>query len=98
MASEQIRLNQEQMKERSRQYRAAAETVNGVISNMDRLLGQLQSEWEGASSEAYTARYLELKPSFQKAEALIVEIADALNAAADYLSNADDAVARTMKG
>ena len=83
MASEQIRLNQEQMKERSRQYRAEAETVNGVISNMDRLLGQLQSEWEGASSEAYTARYLELKPSFQKAEALIVEIADALNAAAD---------------
>ena len=83
MASEQIRLNQEQMKERSRQYRAEAETVNGVISNMDRLLGQLQSEWEGASSEAYTARYLDIKPSFQKAQALIVEIADALNAAAD---------------
>ena len=43
----QIRITPDQMRERANQYRAEADTVNGVINKMDSLLQQLQSEWEG---------------------------------------------------
>ena len=48
----QIRITPDQMRERANQYRAEADTVNGVINKMDSLLQQLQGEWEGAASEA----------------------------------------------
>ena len=48
----QIRITPDQMRTRANEYRTEAETVNGVIQKMDSLLGQLQSEWEGAASES----------------------------------------------
>lgn len=38
----QIRITPDQMRERANQYRAEADTVNGVINKMDSLLQQLQ--------------------------------------------------------
>ena len=37
----QIRITPDQMRERATQYRAEADTVNGVIGKMDSLLQQL---------------------------------------------------------
>ena len=48
----QIRITPDQMRTRSTQYRNEADTVNGVISKLDSLLQQLQSEWEGEASSA----------------------------------------------
>lgn len=93
MANGQIRISPDQMRERAGQYRVEADTVNGVISKMDSLLQQLQSEWEGASSEAYAARYQELRPGFTKAEELIREIAAALDSTAKIIENADEDIA-----
>ena len=70
-----------------------ADTVNAVISKMDSLLQQLQSEWEGASSESYAARYQELKPGFVKAEELIREIATALDSTAKIIEETDADIA-----
>ena len=67
----QIRMTPDVMRQRANEYRTQGEAVNEVISKMDQLLGQLQSEWEGNASEAYAARYQELKPGFQKASELI---------------------------
>lgn len=55
----QIRITPDQMRERANQYRAEADTVNGVINKMASLLQQLQSEWEGAASVSYATRYAE---------------------------------------
>lgn len=85
----QIRITPDQMRERANQYRNEAEVVNGVIGKMDSLLQQLQSEWEGASSESYAARYQELKPGFMKAEELIREIASSLDATAKIVEETD---------
>lgn len=93
MANGQIRISPEQMRERAGQYRVEADTVNGVISKMDSLLQQLQSEWEGASSESYVARYQELKPGFVKAEELIREIATALDSTAKIIEETDADIA-----
>lgn len=94
----QIRITPDQMRERAKQYRVEADTVNGVINKMDSLLQQLQDEWEGASSESYAVRYQELKPGFMKAEELIREIAAALDATAKIVEETDIEIANQFKG
>ncbi len=94
----QIRITPDQMRERAGQYRNEADTVNGVISNMDTLLSNLQSEWEGQASESYAARYEELKPGFQKAEELIREIAAALDSTASIVETTDSDIAAQFQG
>lgn len=94
----QIRISPEQMRGRAKQYRNEADAVNSVISKMDTLLKELQSEWEGSSSEAYAARYQELKPSFVKAEGLIREIASALDSTANIIEQTDADIANQYRG
>ncbi|MCD7804392.1 MAG: WXG100 family type VII secretion target [Oscillospiraceae bacterium] len=94
----QIRITPDQMRTRAGEYRTEADTVNGVISKMDSLLEQLQSEWEGSSSESYAARYQELKPGFMSAEELIREIAAALEATATILEETDSSIASQFRG
>ena len=84
------------MRERANQYRKEADAVNGVIKKMDTLLSQLQSEWEGASSEAYAARYKDLKPGFIAAEELIREIAGVLDGTARSMENIDANIASKL--
>ena len=93
----QIRITPDQMRERANQYRAEADNVNGVIGKMDTLLQNLQSEWEGAASESYAARYQELKPGFMKAEELIREIATALDATAKIVEETDTSIANQFR-
>lgn len=92
MAS-QIRITPDQMRGRAGEYRAEAGKVGEVITKMDSLLKALQSEWEGAASESYTNRYLELKPGFVKAQQLIDEIAQALDATANIVEETDSDIA-----
>lgn len=94
----QIRMTPDMMRSRATEYRTEADTVNGVISKMDTLLSNLMSEWEGASSEAYSARYQELKPAFVKAEDLIREIASALDSTANIVEETDSNIASQFRG
>lgn len=89
----QIRITPDQMRDRATQYRKEADTVSGVISQMDSLLQSLMGEWEGSASESYAARYQELKPGFMKAEELIREIASALDATAKIVEETDTRIA-----
>ncbi len=93
----QIRITPDQMRERAVQYRSEADKVNGVIAQMDSLLQQLQSEWEGSASESYAARYQELKPGFMKAEELIREIAAALDSTAKIVEETDASIASQFR-
>lgn len=96
MAS-QIRMTPDVMRERANQYRNEADTVSDVISNMDNLLYELQSEWEGAASESYCERYEELKPGFLQAEELIREIAEALDSTANIVEETDENIASQFR-
>ena len=46
MASGQIRMTPDTMRERAGEYRTEAENVQSVIDKMDRLLDTLLTEWE----------------------------------------------------
>lgn len=94
----QIRITPDQMRSRAGQYRGEASNVQEVISNMDNLLNQLQSEWEGAAAESYASRFAELRPGFIKAKDLIEEIAQALDATAQTLEETDSSIASSFRG
>ncbi len=89
----QIRITPDQMRTRAGEYRTEADVVNGVTLKMDSLLEALQGEWEGSASEAYAARYSELRPSFLKIEELIREIAAALDSTAQIVEETDSSIA-----
>ncbi len=91
--SGQIRISPEEMRRKAGSYRTEGENLEGIISTMDTLLGELQNEWEGSASESYATRYEELKPSFVKARELIEEIATSLESVASTMEQTDSDIA-----
>ena len=93
-----IRIDPDTMDMRVQEYRSEAEQVGQVISNMDRLLSQLQSEWEGSASQSYADRFnSDLRPSFMKAQELIEEIAKSLQKTAQLMREQDANIAAGFK-
>ncbi|MCC8029207.1 MAG: WXG100 family type VII secretion target [Lachnospiraceae bacterium] len=97
MASGQIRMTPDTMRTRANEYRTESQNVSDVISKMDRLLTALQSEWEGSASEAYAAKFAELRPSFVAARDLIDDIAAALDKTAAAVESTDQQIASQFR-
>lgn len=95
--SDQIRMTPDMMRSRASEYATQSEMVGEVISRMDSLLSQLQSEWEGAASRSYAEKYEELKQGFVKAQELIMEISEALNKTAQTVEETDQAIAAQFR-
>lgn len=93
----QIRITPDMMRTRSGEYATQSEMVGEVISKMDSLLSQLQSEWEGEASRSYAEKYEELKPGFLKAQELIMEISQALNKTAEIVEQQDQDIAAQFR-
>lgn len=93
MASGQIRMTPDTMRARAGEYRVESQNVEDVISKMDSLLETLLTEWEGSASEAYAAKFEELRPSFVQAKELIDDIATALDKTAESVEATDNAIA-----
>lgn len=93
-----IRIDPDTMNQRAGQYRNEAQNVGQIISSMDHLLGNLQTEWEGDASASYAERYnSDLKPAFQRAQQLIEEIAAALDKTAQQMREQDAAIANGFR-
>lgn len=94
----QIRMTPDTMRSRASEYANQAESLQQIISKMDALLSNLQSEWEGDSSRAYAERFAQLRPGFVKAKNLVDEISKALIASANIVENTDSEIARQFRG
>ena len=93
----QIRMTPETMRQRAGEYTTQANNLQSIITKMDALLRQLQSEWEGNASEAYAAKIAELRPGFVKAKELIDEISTALKNTAEIVSQTDQNIANQFR-
>lgn len=89
----QIRMTPETMRTRANEYTQQANNLQQVISKMDALLKQLQSEWEGDASRAYAERFTQLRPGFVKAKELVDEISAALKKTAQIVEDTDKNIA-----
>lgn len=93
----QIRMTPESMRTRAGEYTNQANNLQQVITKMDSLLKQLQSEWEGDASRAYAQRFAELRPGFVKAKELVDEISASLKATANIVEETDKNVAAQFR-
>lgn len=66
MASGQIRMTPDTMRERAGEYRTESDNVQSVIDKMDRLLETLLTEWEGLSIRGICQQVCRAQPSFCK--------------------------------
>lgn len=86
----QIRITPEQMLQRAADFSNRGADFEALIGQMQTLVDNLDSEWEGAGKESYITRWYDLKDnSFAKARQLIEEIAEALTKTANYYAEAD---------
>lgn len=93
----QIRMTPETMRTRAGEYSTQANNLQSIITKMDGLLKNLQSEWEGNASEAYATRFNELRPGFVKAKELIDEISASLRKTAEIVEQTDQSIANQFR-
>ena len=93
----QIRMTPDTMRTRAGEYTAQGQKLQEIITKMDNLLGQLQSEWEGKASRAYAEKFAQLRPGFVKAKELIDEISQALKSTAQIVEETDQNIANQFR-
>lgn len=94
----QIRITPEMMRTRASEYTAQAENIQQVINKLDRLLQQLQQEWEGDASRAYAEKFTQLRPGFVNTKNLVDEISSALKKTAQIVEETDKSIANQFNG
>ena len=94
----QIRMTPDTMRSRASEYANQAESLQQIISKMDALLSNLQSEWDGEASRAYAERFAQLRPGFVSAKELIDEISKALISSANIVEETDSKIAGQFRG
>lgn len=94
----QIRMTPETMRVRASEYTTQAGNIQQVIDKLDRLLQQLQQEWEGDASRAYADKYTQLRPGFVKTKELVDEISTALKKTAQIVEDTDRNIAGQFRG
>lgn len=98
MASQQIRMSPDTMRERALQTDRQAETMQNLISAMESLLNTLKAEWEGEAMKGYEDRYNQIKPVLKNANELLIEIAKNLRATANIVEQTDMQIASQYRG
>lgn len=89
----QIRMTPETMRTRAGEYSTQAGNIQEIINKLDKLLGQLQSEWEGDASRAYAEKFNQLRPGFVKTKELVDDISQALKKTAQIVEDTDRNIA-----
>lgn len=93
----QIRMTPETMRTRAGEYSTQAGNIQEIINKLDRLLAQLQNEWEGDASRAYAEKFNQLRPGFVKTKELVDEISTALRKTAQIVEDTDRNIASQFK-
>ena len=91
--SGQIRLTPQQMRERAGAVRTQGETFQGVIDQMQNIINELQTEWEGQASRAFAEQFARLKPAFNDMRQLVYDIGSQLDGTANAVEQLDQDIA-----
>jgi len=83
----------EQMLARSGEVRGQGEGFQRVIDRMQSIIDELQTEWEGAASQAFAQQFDGLKPSFNEMKELIDKIGTQLDQTATAVEDLDNEIA-----
>ena len=89
----QIRLTPETMRQRSGEVRTEGQNFEQVISKMQSVINELETEWEGEASRRFAEQFNTLRPSFNEMRELIEDISMQLSGTADAIEQLDSDIA-----
>ena len=89
----QIRMTPEQMRTRSGEVSTQQSAFQEVVSRMQNIINELQSEWEGAAADSFAQQFEELRPSFRSMDDLLGDISTQLNQTAQAVEELDHEIA-----
>jgi len=93
-----IRVTPEELISMSNRYANEGSQVGEQVTRLDQMIQELESIWEGQSSQAFSEQYQSLRPSFLKMQQLLEDISSQLNSTAKTLEDADAQIANQIRG
>ena len=90
---DKIRISPSEMRSRAAEYRTEAGNIESVINQLDKLLSQLEDEWEGKASQKFSEQYNKLRPAFVNGKTLVNVIASQLEQVSKAMENLDTGLA-----
>lgn len=93
-----IRVTPEELRAMAKQYGVESQEVLNQVDRLNRMISDLKSMWEGASSEAFADQYEQLKPSFIKMSDLLQDVNQQLDQTANTLESTDQDIANQIRG
>ncbi len=92
-----IQVSPDELRDKADEFRTNMDEQLDIISDSKSLLDQLVDDgFEGATSDAFIAKFEELEPDLKTAAELLGEIADALDQAADNFEELDAEMASSL--
>lgn len=85
----QIRVTPETLRDQAKTYSQSSEEVAQMISRLDSLNSQIDSEWDGAAFDKYMEQYSEMKPKITDFQNLLEQVYQQLMGAAQTLEDTD---------
>jgi len=98
MAGQQIRMTPDTMRIRSNEVRQQGDAFEGVIKKMQSVINELQTEWEGAASQAFYDQFQRLYPHMNEMRQLIEEVSQQLYQTANAVEQLDSEIASKFGG
>lgn len=94
-----IRVTPEELRAMAKQYGVESQEVLNQVDRLNRMISDLKSMWEGASSEAFADQYEQnFKPSFIKMSDLLQDVNQRLDQTANTLESTDQDIANQIRG
>ncbi len=87
-----IKLDVEQMYSVASKYEMQSENVEELLRNLDNMLRELQTYWEGASAQKFEKNYLEIKPSIIRLKEVILETSKVIKHTASSIADVDKTI------
>lgn len=87
-----IRLDVDQMLIVASKYEEQSERISDLILQLDQMLAELQTYWEGASAMKFEQNYFALKPSIVKMQEVILDTSRAIKHSASSMAEVDNII------
>jgi len=94
----QIRLTPDQLREKGSQYREQSGIIEETIATLDRLLNELEEQFEGAASQRFAAQFGEIRPHFVDAQEMTATLSQQMNQMAENFEQLDNDMASQLGG
>lgn len=92
----QIKLEYAELINKANQLSNQEETFGECINQMQRIIGELQSGWEGRAADAYAEQFSALLPSFEQTKSLINSIQNQIRQTVQEMQTTDEELASRL--